>query len=476
MTLLGFNYAVAVGLVIVAAVIIIVEEAISSKAPSDAILTTIIAGATLVSICVIALEQICSNICILVRKGSRENGTDTQKCKDNWFNLCCCTDTQIDKIKEAYKAFFNCKCPVLIHTSVLIIMIGMCIAAFRIKPDKYLQETMEARSATSVNLFGLGVAHNRNDREHEPILWTPTDVATPDEENTISFIATKRVKIRQQKTYCSESSAIKKAHCKNGSDCPAGHIYRKGHGVTTGNCTNGMCQVLAWCPIDYKESQEEVTVEELVGVGNYDMLITNNIRFHFDDLADAKYSNYGHKTPCIYNTLKKRDCPYFPIEYIVRTALNATQTLTKFPEHGCTIAIQLEYKCEYNKPCLPTYEFSLLDSNRTQQTGYSYTSATYSKDDKNSRTLFKDTGLQFHIQVKATIRYFTSEQLLLVAVTGFAVLKFTEPLANFISHIFFFVYYISCCWCNHPCLPKEQNERSSPTPEEETTLLLSSQD
>ena len=99
-----------------------------------------------------------------------------------------------------------------------------------------------------------------------------------------------------------------------------------------------------------------------------------------------------------------------------------------------------------------------------------------SKDDKNSRTLLKVTGLLFHIQVKATIRYFTPKQLLLVAVTGFAVLKFTEPLANFISHIFFFVYYISCCWCNHPCLPKEQNERSSPTPEEETTLLLSSQD
>ena len=106
----------------------------------------------------------------------------------------------------------------------------------------YWYETSRGVSGTTINVYGSGKVIVNKDPQNTS-LWSAVDIAVPAEENVALFITTKRVTIDQTISNCGESKKILEAHCKNDSDCTAGDIYELGHGITTGNCLNGTCEI-----------------------------------------------------------------------------------------------------------------------------------------------------------------------------------------------------------------------------------------
>ena len=327
------------------------------------------------------------------------------------------------------------------HFVLLFVMFCICYVGFAMN-SLYWYETSRGVSGTTINVYGSGKVIVNKDPQNTS-LWSAVDIAVPAEENVALFITTKRVTIDQTISNCGESKKILEAHCKNDSDCTAGDIYELGHGITTGNCLNGTCEIHGWCPVDPAEDEDCVTVEELDGVGKYTLHIRNQVHFDFAENKARNFDNSLNGTVCIHNDTEGKPCPIFPLEYIVRKAMN--EELLTFPGHGATISIRLDYDCyEPLNTCSPKYNFTLLEGNSGGLRNYSYKDAVYPYDNKYSRKYIKATGLLFLVEVEANIKFVSPFKVLASTANVFMALQGTEQLTALFVFIVSVFYRFFC--------------------------------
>ena len=352
------------------------------------------------------------------------------------------------------KNFKKSKWNAFIHLALLVLMVYVCFFAFALNTS-YWYRTIRGVSGTTINVYGMGKAVVNEDPQNTR-LWDAVDIAVPAEEDVVTFITTKRVTVRQTVGNCSESKAIPQAHCTIDANCTLGEIYELGHGITTGNCLNGTCEVHAWCPVEPVEGKDEVTVEELEGVGKYTLHVRNYVFFDVGDGAGVSYNNSIANITCLYDDTQLKSCPIFSLESIVREALNSSKKLSEFPADGGIISVHLEYDCRYgNDTCLPTYSFILLEPNSSGLANYSYTDVNYNGNSKDSRELIEATGLLFLVEVDATLKVFSPIQALASSAAVFVALKGVKPLNNLVVFLIFVCF--CCCCCKQRCTGSGQS-------------------
>ena len=342
------------------------------------------------------------------------------------------------KFYKDFKKFKELRCSAFIHVLLIFAVVYFCSLSLKL----FYYTTIRGDSGTTINVYGMGKATVNNDSSNIT-LWDAVDIAVPAEENVVAFITTKRVTIHQTLGNCGETRRIQEAHCTSDANCTADIIYKTGHGITTGSCLNDTCEVFAWCPIEPVESDERVTVEKLVGVGEYTLHVRNYVHFNLADGNGKSYNNSVPNNSCVYNETKEDHCPILSLEYIMKKVQNKTGKLLEFPPNGAIVTIHIQYDCyKHKKICQPIYNFTLIESNSSGLANYSFTDVKYPYGNKNSRNFIKATGLLFLVEVDATMKVISQAEALAASAAVFVVLESTEFLINLVLIIIFPFY---CC-------------------------------
>ena len=431
---------------------------------------SVISGGMLAATYYSALKDICKNVRIFFsyecKKESRRNCTDGKpqnldsdfccqhQCKqqkENWlcnklgecFNKCSC-------LKTRYCILWKSKLSVAIH---LILLISATVLTLAVQSKENTHQIKRGTSGTTINIYGNGMAvvdNNASDIK----LWSAADIAVPAEENNVMFLTKKRVKRHQTQGKCGESNRIAEAKCSSRNDCKSGKMYRMGHGMTTGECANGTCQVYAWCPINYLEDQEGVTVEELIGLGEYSVLFNTRVFFNFEDAASKSYSTLDDSIGCSTTEPDKAHCPLYSVNYMVQQAMRSDNV--DFLTERSAISVKLKLNCDFSETaCVPRYKFTFFkDYNMTSYSNYSYTAITYPYGNENDRIYLEATGILFIVEVDAVMARYSILKSLTSAAAAYTVIKSTEGLAEAVTFILICLFGVFSCYCCCCCKDK----------------------
>ena len=440
------------------------------------VIGSIIAYSTLLGTVYYAIDQLFKTINKLTnKKCSRKGRSDCTKngCQE-WKTKCCkhkCRRAEDAKpnygefykrMNERYMAYAGSKWPLAINIVLLILVIILSSISFFFSYPSFLFETKTGVSGTTINVYGIGKAKINNDTKNFT-LWNSADIAVPELENVVSFITTKRVKLHQTLGHCSESRNVKEASCTKNTDCKIDDLYELGNGVATGSCLNGTCEVYAWCPIEPAETDDEVTVEELIGTGEYTLHIINHVTFDLGAGRIKKFSNSLEPTTCKHDEKRKIGCPIFSVTDILKQL-----SITEPPKNGTAISVQIKYRCvENDDTCVPEYSFRTFYNKSKNLDDFNYSAITYPSDSTSSRIYQKVTGIFFIIEVDATIYYRSHAKLVISAAGAFAAISSTEPLAELLTLLLVLFSFCGCfCidykvekWCcKHAALPEPESD------------------
>ena len=389
---------------------------------------------------------------------SQESGGPHDEGTDGCCKLSCC--------RKKYRISLKSKWPSFIYMLFLLTALILCLCRFFYDLSNNTFKTTHGVSGTTINVYGFGTALVNGD-SNKTALWNAADIANPEVENLVSFISTKRVTVRQTPGNCSESKKTRGAACETHIDCPEGKIFELGNGISTGNCLNGTCEVHGWCPVEPAEREDEVTIEELDGVGAYFLHVINHLSFNVEG-EEVRHDNTVEDMSCTHNK-QNPDCPMLPVEYIVRTAMNVTEELSKFPEGGTTISIKLRYKCSYEENhCKIDYNFKQLYTVPAHLADYDYSIIANPSGSTDSRIYIKATGILFLVEVDASMEYRSNAKLINSASAAFVFVQSVEPLARmttwFFSMTIGFACFFSCC-CHEKvcCVDKASSSSNKPT-------------
>ncbi|ODN02953.1 P2X purinoceptor 4 [Orchesella cincta] len=221
-------------------------------------------------------------------------------------------------------------------------------------------------------------------------IWDPTDYIIPPSGGAHGdfFILTNVVITPGQvRGVCPEEEDLEDARCTQDSDCPAGSSHPVGNGIYTGKCVLGptnkfkTCEVRAWCPVEVDQLPLGGKRALLEGSRNSTVLIKNSIEF-----------------------------PYFGPEYKRRNILESSSThdLEKCIHHP------------KDDPFCPIFpEIS---------PGWNFRSGKYHEE--NRRTLYKNYGIKFLVEVRGYARKFNIIPLLVHLASCIALLKFATYLCD----------------------------------------------
>ena len=440
------------------------------------VIGSIIAYSTLLGTVYYAIDQLFKTINKLTnKKCSRKGRSDCTKngCQE-WKTKCCkhkCRRAEDAKpnygefykrMNERYMAYAGSKWPLAINIVLLILVIVLSSISFFFSYPSFLFETKTGVSGTTINVYGIGKAKINNDTENFT-LWNSAEIAVPEMENVVSFITTKRVKVHQTLGNCRESHKAVDANCTNDADCKRGALYELGNGVATGRCLNGMCEVHAWCPIDHAETDPGVTVEELIGMGEYTLHIINHVTFDLGVGKVRRYSNSLQKTHCKHDENENKGCSVFPVKDILKNL-----SYTEPPKDGTAICVHIKYSCSTNNDlCIPEYSFKTFYNKSKNLDDFNYSAITYLGGSTDSRIYQKATGIFFLVEVDATIHYRSHAKLVISAAGAFAAISSTGPLAELVTLLLVLCSFCGCfCidykvekWCcKHAALPEPESD------------------
>ena len=444
---------------------------------------TIIAYGTLLGTLYYAIDELFKTINKLTnKKCSRKSRHDCTKhnCEESEHGCCkhkCRRAKNFEfnnsiykEMNDRYMAYADSKWPLAIHIGLLISVICMCSISFFFSYPSFLFETQRGISGTSINVYGIGKA-KINNNSSDYTLWNAADIAVPELENVLSFITTKRVKVRQTLGHCSESPKVTEANCTHNDDCTEGALYERGHGVATGNCTSdGTCEVRAWCPIRRLDNNDpRLTIEELEDLGMYTLHIINHVTF---DLGPGKMMNYSNtiaekmNNTCKYDEKENKGCPVFPVKKILKKL-----SIFKAPENGTAISIRITYRCVVDdKICLPEYSFTKLYNQSKNLEDYNYNAVTYPDGTMSSRIYQKATGIFFLVEVDATIHYRSHTKLVISAAGAFAAIGSIGSIAELATLVL--VLFSFCgCFCIDCDLEKWCCKHKAPAESESDSFL-----
>ena len=217
---------------------------------------------------------------------------------------------------------------------------------------------------------------------------------------------------------------LRAGECKNDSQCIAGKVLRKGHGIMTGKCIESdrtvskMCEIQAWCPVEdsklpmngtnfgEKLTRKSILFEE---AENFTIFIKNTVRFPEFGVSvqniDNNHIDPDYLAQCEYDHKDQRLCPIIRLSTIF-DGISGT-TFKDMALMGGMVGIKIAWECNLDvaiSKCLPRYKFLRLDNaNAKISPGYNIRFAEYHTTDEKlkRRTLIKAYGIRFVIMVDA---------------------------------------------------------------------------
>ncbi|CAF4932745.1 unnamed protein product, partial [Rotaria socialis] len=155
---------------------------------------------------------------------------------------------------------------------------------------------------------------------------------------------------------------------------------------------------IGWCPPE----DDAVSPMFIRGALDFRIFIKNFIEFpvfgvkHKNMVADLK--------PCVFHPTDDKDCPIFPLDYIVNQAENDSNERDLMLQYGGVIGVKLNWICNLDrniKMCKPQYSFARLDvpyREKPFSVGFNFRYASTWKHERGQfRTLTKVYGLRFII-------------------------------------------------------------------------------
>ena len=281
-------------------------------------------------------------------------------------------------------------------------------------------------------------------------VWDEADYVVPASETNAFFIMTNLVvTVNQSRGTCAEDHfELPEIICNSNEEnktkdseienetCQKGRILSyKSHGRESGNCIDSdrtakeesmkVCEIKGWCPVelDALPVKEEPIIQ---GVENFTVLIKNTVSFPWFDREKFRRDNMPNGI-CIYKIHDESTwlCPIFRLGDIIELAGGNFTTLAL---KGGVISVDIKWDCDldwnFNKYCMPKYNFVILDSS-----GWNFRHGMYHEE--NRRTLIKSYGLKFLLNVTGKAGKFDLTNTVIILVTGLGLMGFANILCDF---------------------------------------------
>ncbi|CAF3183133.1 unnamed protein product [Rotaria socialis] len=296
---------------------------------------------------------------------------------------------------------------------IQIIVLIYFVIYFLIYEKGYQKQSTAIVSSVALKVKGIGYVRTP---ENKTIIMDVADYIIPASENNAIFVMTTFIETDQRRSTCAESSQLKQAKCRSNSDCVTKSFIAGMNGLWTGRClftskstviigaentTNsrtGLCEYEGWCPPE----DDAVSPMYIRGPLGFRIFIKNFIEFpafgvkHKNMVADLK--------PCVFHPTDDKDCPIFPLDYIVNQAENDSNERDLMLQYGGVIGVKLNWICNLDrniKMCKPQYSFARLDvpyREKPFSVGFNFRYASTWKHERGQfRTLTKVYGLRFII-------------------------------------------------------------------------------
>lgn len=281
------------------------------------------------------------------------------------------------------------------------------------------------------------------------------EIVNPPFEINGAFITTNYFKtIGQTKSVClgnetrlSPPAEVSES-CVN-HKCEANKITA--NGITTGNCNitkwgNEMCEIKAWCPIEYEIDTDENILESTsnftlliridgifpsfpehpVSNGELDSLYWNYNLFYLGDIVAASMSKDLKLPKRVPITEEPKRLPFDNHKSILKK--------------GLIILMDIEYNCDLDKSwskCEPKFEVNRIDVEEGVSTGFNHRhSYYYYKDGIRYRDLYKFYGIHILVSISGVGNKFNLVSLLTAIGSGIGLLSFATLVADMILENF----------------------------------------
>ncbi|CAF2688830.1 unnamed protein product [Rotaria sp. Silwood2] len=299
----------------------------------------------------------------------------------------------------------------IIHR-ILQLIIFAYIIGYIVLWKKGYQQIQEPHGTSVIKVKGIAKVTGNNSTfytsDETKYVWDTPEYEIPPIENNAFFIATRQtVTYGQTRGLCPTALADKlfcngtaTDPCKKGQPTPNTFGYFTGKCVESEeNATMKVCQMDGWCPeelsssIDYTMDRQDLE--------NFTVFLKTMVTF---TLFKKNLRNIQENTnfSCRFDgTVHTADCPIIRVGYILD---QLTTNRTALLYDGGLIEIRQDWTCNFDrspKKCVPTYEFSLLQSGDDKLSpGINYRFVQkYRVNETNYRTLSKVYGLRFVISI-----------------------------------------------------------------------------
>jgi cation transporter protein len=300
----------------------------------------------------------------------------------------------------------------LIHRILQLIILAYIIGYIVLWKKGY-QQIQEPHGTSVIKVKGIAKVNGQNasfyTSDENNYIWDIAEYEIPPIENNAFFIATRQTVTYGQTQGQCPTALDDKLFCNNNTAmtvCKAGQPTPNTFGYFTGNCvpsleddTIDVCEMEGWCPEELSASKDYVIDKK--DLESFTIFLKTMVTF---TLFKKNLRNIQENVnfSCRFDgTVHTEDCPIISLGYI----LNQLETnRTALLLDGGLIEIRQDWTCNFDrnpKKCVPTYEFSLLQSGDDRQSpGINYRFAQkYRVNGTNYRTLYKVYGLRFVVSI-----------------------------------------------------------------------------
>lgn len=269
-----------------------------------------------------------------------------------------------------------------------------------------------------------GNAYFLNSTTGQKEIWDAIDVVIPPMEKGASFITTNFLATpQQQRGVCNSNDK-----CTSHADCVGPSPNVDSGGIRTGNCTDGHCQVIAWCPVE-ADLSGRYTKNYLTGVENFTTFIRVSITFPAYNIVTDSGSTLveGKNLFTTTELLQKAGIKFSDVQQL-----------------GALVGISYDYDCNLDvniKKCQPLVTYARIDDpNSKFSTGFNYryadhyrlpaTTAGGAQEFVEHRDLYKVYGVRFVVLVSGAGRGFDIKPLATNLGSGLAMLSVAAVIAD----------------------------------------------
>jgi len=249
-------------------------------------------------------------------------------------------------------------------------------------------------------------------------VWDSTNVVFPHIEPDAVFITTNFQMTPNQTRQICQGNDNETEHCV--TNCPP--LTSTLNGVTNGNCTNGYCDLYAWCPLETPTPKDTTNI--LHYIPNFTVYLKNN----------ARWESWGYSLDNFHDG-QQNGVNLFTVQQMVQNTGYNTEDML---DTGGVIGVIIHWTCNFDhdpEECKPEFQFLRLDNPQsTLSSGFNFRYVNYFRTGDNaleSRDLYKVYGIRIFFLTFANGSKFNIVSLFINLGSGFGMMV----LANYLSDL-----------------------------------------